>query len=126
MKKEKEGEYSFEIQIDCILSYNDMNIMNKELEEISKSKGIINYLIKRKLDINNSDDQDIINDNNESIGKFNSILFDDSNEEKINNQHIKASQKDSGHKYKCLFNINDLVGKNNNKNINTDFYILVY
>ena len=45
LKNEKEGEYSFEIQVDCILSYNDMNIMNKELEEISKSKGIINYII---------------------------------------------------------------------------------
>ena len=84
---------------------------------------IINYFIWKNIKIkkvNNSDDQDIINDNNESIVKFNRILFDDSNEEKINNQHIKASQKDSVHQHKCFFNINDLNRKNNNKNINNN------
>ena len=120
LKKEKEGEYNFEIQVDCIISYKDMDTMNKELDEISKSKGIFNYLIKRKLDINNSDEQDIINENNESIGKFNSILFDDSNEEENNNQNINESQKNSVHKHKVLFNIYDSIRKNNNININNN------
>jgi hypothetical protein len=117
LEKEKEGEYSFEIQVDSIIRYKDMDIMNKELEEISKSKGIFNYLIKRKLDINNSDEQDIINDNNESIGKFNIIFFDDINEEGINNQKINENQNNSIPTHKVLFNINDPIKKKNNNNI---------
>jgi hypothetical protein len=128
LKEEKEGEYSFEIQVDCIIIYKDMNVMNKELEEISRSKGIFYYLQKRKLDINNSEEQDVINDKNEIIVKFNIILNDFGNEEEIINPQINENnQKNSDiHKSKILFNIYDTKDKNkekNNNNINTNFIL---
>ena len=130
LKGEKEGEYSFEIQVDCIINYKDMNTMNKELEEISGSKGIYYYFQKRKLDINNSEEQDVINDKNEIIGKFNIILNDFSNEEEIVNSQINENEQNNSnnnntHKSKILFNIYDTKDKNKKSkefNINTKFF----
>ena len=131
LKEEKEGEYSFEIQVDCIIIYKDMNVMNKELEEISRSKGIFYYLQKRKLDINNSEEQDVINDKNEIIGKFNIILNDFGNEEEIINPQINENNQNNSnnnniHKSKILFNIYDTKNNNkitNNFDINTNIIL---
>jgi len=128
LKEEKEGEYNFEIQVDCIIVYKDMDTMNKELEEISGSKGIYNYLQKRKLDINNSEEQDLINDKNEFVGKFNMILNEFSNEEEIinpqNNENIRNDINFNMPTSKILFNKNDTKDKNKNiENINSNFVL---
>ena len=129
LKTEKEGEYSFEIQVDCVIIYKDMDTMNKELEEISGSKGIYNYLLKRKLDINNSEEQDVINDKLEIVGKFNIILNDFSYEEENNNSQIKENKQNNSnnnndHKSKVLFDINDTKDKNKELNNNNNGNII--
>ena len=52
----KDEYYNFAINVDYIIIYNNLNIMNEELKEISLSEGINNYLIKRKIDIKNNEE----------------------------------------------------------------------
>ena len=66
----KEEDYNFAIKVDYIIIYNNIKLMNQELKEISLSEGVNNYLLKRKIDINNNEEQNIIDSKNETIGIF--------------------------------------------------------
>ena len=57
----KENKNNFSIKVDYIINFNNMNILDNELKEISSSNGIINYLLKRKIDINKNEEQNLIN-----------------------------------------------------------------
>jgi hypothetical protein len=121
----KDEDYNCSINVDYIIIYNNLNVMNEELKEISLSEGINNYLIKRKIDIKNNEEQNIIDSKNENIGKFFIAKEDKSKPSKPfmknpfcrqnNNKNINKNDNQNN------FN-NNLNDNNNNINVNNNFY----
>ena len=129
----KEEDYNFAIKVDYIIIYNNLKIMNEELKEISLSNGINNYFLKRKIDINNSEEQNIINSKNENIGKFlistkeEGILKSTNYEIKnpiyklLNNQNIQNNfNNDNNNNNNKIINNNNNFFQNNYNQINNN------
>ena len=114
----KDEDYNFAINVDYIIIYNNLNIMNEELKEISLSEGINNYLIKRKIDIKNNEEQNIIDSKNENIGKFFIAKEDKSKPSKpfMKNPFCRQNNNKNINKNYNQNNFNNNLNDNNNKN----------
>ena len=136
----KKEDYNFAIKVDYIIIYNNINIMNEELKEICLSNGINNYLLKRKIDVKNSEEQKLIDAKNENIGKFLIATKEEEKSKSINyeiknpfyniNQNNQNNQNNSTHDNNDNinyftnfnnFNNNIMIFTNNNFENNRNF-----
>ena len=104
----REEDYNFCINVEHIINYNNLNIMNAEFKEISISGGINNYLLKRKINVNKNEEQNVIDSKNNFIGKFIHIEINNKENNEAMNNKIRNP----------IYNLDKIININNNPNIN--------
>ena len=132
----KEEDYNFLIKVNFIIVFDNLENMNDELKEICLSEGINNYLSKRNLEINSSEEQSIFNSKNEKIGKF-MVVYEETPElseieikNPIFNLNKNNEKNDNNQKsYTKIILNNQSINKNNvlfsnNQNTNNNNFIL--
>ena len=125
---------NFYIEINNVLIFNDVNIIEEELKEIASNYDINNYLIKKNIDIKCNAEQNIYNSEGNKIGLFLNPRKIDESKEPINPIYYNLNQnKEKLNSFSVLkqkkmkINNNNSIdiNKNNNfneNNINTNYY----
>ena len=110
-------DYNFQIQVNSILFFQNQNILNEQIDNII-SEGFNNYFSKRNININSSDQQKILEPNNQKhIGFFINIIIHYKDLDIQNNQmnqRIFNKNNNSSQENIIIFN-----QRNNNRDINS-------